>query len=282
MSWQTILFVASAMTIMVIVARLINQVIMKVKITDALIKRDNPALGIAMAGYLFGVVMIANAVLIGDSSGDLLRDALLVGAYGIGGIVFLALVAMFGLKILHALDYVAEIEKGNVAVGIAAAGRFVATSFIIAGVVSGESQGGTWVTAIVFFLAGQLALIALAWLYRQLTSYNDSQEILSGNIAAAISYAGVMIGIGITIENGLVGTFVDYATGFAAFGKSLLVIVAFYPIRQFLVQGVLLGGGFAPYGGRLDSEISADKNVGAGVIEATAYIAVAILVTQLS
>lgn len=267
---------------MILVAKAVNQVLMKTRLNDALIKADNPALGIAISGYVFGVVLITTSVLRGEGSGDLLKDAILTSAYGVGGVFFLALLSTFGFKLLHSVDYLAEVEKGNVSVGITAAGRFIGTGLVIAGTISGDAKGGNAVTSIIFFLTGQLALIAVARLYRALTSYNDTQEISGGNIAAAISYAGVMIGIGIAIENGLRGDFIDYPTSFTGFGKSLLVILSFYPIRQFLVQGVLLGGGFALYGGKLDEEISKDRNIGASVIEATAYISTALLVTELS
>jgi len=279
---QSILFVATLMVAMIVFARLVNQFLMKTHLSDALIKADNPALGVAIAGYVFGVVLITTAVLRGEGSGDLIQDALVALAYGIGGVLFLAFISLFGFKLFHAVDYLDEIEKRNVAVGVVAAGRFIATGLVIAGTISGDAKGGTALTAIVFFLVGQIALILIARLYRLLTNYNDTQEFISGNLAAAMSYAGVMIGIGIAVGSGLRGDFIDYQTSFIGFGKSLLVVLSFYPIRQFLVQGVLLGGGFAPYGGKLDEEISKDRNIGASVIEATAYISTALLVTDLS
>lgn len=282
MPFQSILFVASIMLAMILFARLINQFLMKTHLSDALVKADNPAMGIAIAGYVFGVVIITTAVMRGEGSGDLLRDGLIALAYGAGGVLFLAFISLFGFKLFHSVDYLEEIEKRNVAVGIVAAGRFVATGLVIAGTISGDSKGGTVLTALIFFLVGQLALIAIARLYRLLTNYNDTQEFVGGNVAAAISYAGVMVGIGVAVGSGLRGDFIDYETSFLGFGKSLLVILSFYPIRQFLVQGVLLGGGFALRGGKLDEEVSKDRNVGASVIEATAYIATAILVTELS
>ncbi|MCS6989511.1 MAG: DUF350 domain-containing protein [Chloroherpetonaceae bacterium] len=279
---QSILFVAAIVLAMIVFARLVNQFLMKTHLSDALIKADNPALGVAIAGYVFGVVIITTAVMRGEGSGDWLQDALVALAYGAGGVLFLAFISLFGFKLFHSVDYLEEIEKRNVAVGVVAAGRFVATGLVIAGAISGDSKGGTPLTTLVFFLVGQLALVAISRLYRLLTNYNDTQEFIGGNMAAALSYAGVMIGIGIAVGNGLRGDFIDYETSFLGFGKSLLVIVSFYPIRQFLVQGVLLGGGFALRGGKLDEEIRKDRNVGASVIEAMAYVATAILVTELS
>lgn len=85
---QSILFVATLMVAMVVFARLVNQLLMKTHLSDALIKADNPALGVAIAGYVFGVVLITTAVLRGEGSGDFVQDALVALAYGVGGVSF--------------------------------------------------------------------------------------------------------------------------------------------------------------------------------------------------
>jgi uncharacterized membrane protein YjfL (UPF0719 family) len=282
MDWLFILFVSATMLVMLSVARVVNQFVMHTKTTEALNERQNPAIGIEVAGYLFSVVLITASVLKGGGADDLLKDAASVAAYGIGGILFLALVASRGLRLLHAFDCLAAIREGNVAAAITAAGSCLATGLVIAGSVAGDSTGGNAITSIVFFVAGLISLVIITRLFRFLTAYDDEKEILSGNVAAALSYAGLMIGVGIAIENGINGDFVDYPSSFMSFGKALLVVLAFYPIRQLLVQVILLGGKFSFYGGSLDVEISRDRNLNVGVIEATTYIAAAILVTQLS
>ncbi|MBI4640938.1 MAG: DUF350 domain-containing protein, partial [Candidatus Tectomicrobia bacterium] len=249
-------------------------------ITDALIRRDNPAVGIEIAGYLLGVLWIIAAVLSGSGHSNLWFETLEVAVYGVGGILFLAFVATVGLRLFLSSHSLQAIQEGNVAAGIVAAGSYIATGSIISGAVAGEGSG-TIVTAIVFFVVGQVAFVVITYLFRFLTAYRDSEEILNGNIPAALSYAGVMTAVGIIVGNAVTGDFVDYTTSFVAFGKALLIVLALYPIRQWLVQGLLLGGGFRLYGGSLDEEISRDHNTNAGLIEATTYIATALLVTRL-
>ena len=53
-----------------------------------------------------------------------------------------------------------------------------------------------------------------------------------------------------------------------------------YPVRQFLIQGLIMGCGYKLYGGKLDDEIARDRNIGAGVIEAAIYIATAIFAVK--
>ncbi len=290
MAWESILFIGATLVAMLMIARLVNQFIFKASMTEVISKEDKSALGIALAGFLFGVVHITAEVLAGEGHQSWLVDAGLVALWGLGGITLLTLLSLFGFKLFHGVDYMQEVQKGNVAVGIVAAARFIATSMVIAAAVSGENtttssalvtEGSAALASFVFFLVGQLTLIVVTWLFRFLTSYDDAKELASGNIAAALSYSGLMIGIGIAIHKGIKGDFIGYATGLLSYAKSMSVVIAFYPIRQFLVQGLLIGGSFALYGGTLDQEISRDRNIAAGTIEAMAYISTALLITRL-
>ena len=281
MEWQVVLFIAGAVVVLLIIARLANQFLMHERMTDALTQRDNPGIGVALAGYLFGVIMIITDVLSGPGHADWVKDAMWVGIYGVGGILFLIFVSTIELRWILSKDALKSCREGNTAAGIAIAGSYIATSQVIAATVSGEGSGGTFVTAIVFFLVGQITLLLVTVLFRVLTSYKDTEEILKGNVAAALSYAGVMIAVSIIVSNSIRGDFTDYETSLKDFGFAMIGVVALYPIRQFLVQGILLGAGFKLYGGALDDEISRDKNVSAGVIEAMTYIAAAILATRL-
>jgi len=281
MEWQVIAFIAGAVVILIIIARLANQLLMHESMTQALTQRDNAGIGIALAGYLFGVIMIVTDVLSGPGHSDWIKDAMWVGIYGIGGILFLIFVSTIELRWILSKDALKACREGNTAAGIAIAASYIATSQVIAATVSGEGTGGTFVTAIVFFLVGQITLLIFTALFRILTAYKDTEEILNGNIAAALSYAGVMIAVSIIVSNSIRGDFTDYETSLKDFGFAMIGVVALYPIRQFLVQGVLLGAGFTLYGGALDNEISRDKNVSAGAIEAMTYVASAILATRL-
>jgi hypothetical protein len=84
------------------------------------------------------------------------------------------------------------------------------------------------------------------------------------------------------VGNAVSGDFTGYAEGFRGFGLMLLVILFLYPVRQFVVQTLLLGGGFSLFGGRLDREIADDKNLGAGLLEAIGYVSTAMIVIHIS
>ena len=61
------------------------------------------------------------------------------------------------------------------------------------------------------------------------------------------------------------------------YGLALLLNLVFYPVRQLVVQTVLLGGAPTLRGGRLDVAIGHERNVGMGALEAVAYVATALL-----
>jgi uncharacterized membrane protein YjfL (UPF0719 family) len=277
MVWQTILFVCTATIILLIVARFVNQLVMKTSMTDALINKDNPAFGVQVGGYLFGVILIITAVLSGPGHKDIMIDVMWVLIYGIAGIILLAIIALWATRIILSAKCLESIRQGNIAAAIAMAGAFIGTGAVISATVTGESTG-TWIPTVVFFVAGIIAFFVITYLYRLLTSYDDVKEILDKNVPAAMSYAGMMIAVGLIVGNAIKGNFISYEASFKDFGYALIVVVALYPVRQWIVQGLLLGGGFSLYGGRLDSEISKDRNINAGVIEATTYIATALLV----
>lgn len=282
MNIQTTLFIVTATLVLVAAARFINQFIMNVRLTESLVQRDNPAIGVQIAGYLLATLLIIASVLTGDGHGNLAKDVLSTLLYGVGGIVLLAFVASHALKLFLNTECLESVRNGNIAAAIVAAASYIATGLVIAACVSGESKGGTVVTAVVFFLAGQVSLLFITFLFRRLTAYDDVKEILAGNMAAAFSYAGILIAVGIIVGHAAEGDFVDYLTSFTGFGKALVAVIALYPIRQFLVQGVLLGSGFSLYAGALDREICEDRNINAGIIEAVSYIAAALMIARLS
>lgn len=279
---ETTLFISGAIVVLLIVARFINQFVMNIHLTESLVHKDNPAMGVQISGYVLGMMLIVASVLSGSGSGSLLIDARDVAIYGTTGIIVLALSSTLLLRVFLSAEAHESVRQGNVAVAITAAGSYIATALVIAACVSGDARGGNFLTSIVFMLAGFVALLVITYLFRLLTAYDDVQEILGGNISAAMSYAGLMIAIGIIVGHAAKGDFVDYISSFAGFGRALLAVVALYPIRQFLVQGLLLGSGFRLYGGGLDDEISRDKNINAGIIEAVSYIGAALLIAKVS
>jgi uncharacterized membrane protein YjfL (UPF0719 family) len=117
-------------------------------------------------------------------------------------------------------------------------------------------------------------------LYRTLTRYDDAEEVLGGNAAAAVAFVGLTLALAIIIAHAAAGDFVGWGRSLRAYGIALLLAFALFPVRQVVV-GPLLGCPPALRRSALDRWIAQERNVGVGVIEALGYIAVASLATAI-
>ena len=63
---------------------------------------------------------------------------------------------------------------------------------------------------------------------------------------------------------------------------ALLIVVVFYPVRQVVVQGLILGGALRWRAILLDREIAQDRNVAAGLLEGVAYLATALFLAYVT
>ena len=280
MDATTIGFVALAAIILLVIARGVYQLVLGISMTEALIHHDNKAAAIALAGFLLGVIQVIIPVFSGPVH-SFWHDLANVAAYGFAGIVVLTISGLIftGYCKVTGTDLKAQIAQGNVAAGITAAGSYLAVSSLTSGILTGD--GGALLPTIIFWAAGLLALIVLTHVFRLLTAYDDAALISQGNVAAALGFAGLLVAVGMMVGYSVAGSFTGYKEGFVSFGLFLLLTLLFYPVRQIVVQMLMLGGGFSLYNGRLDHEIAEDKNVGAGVLEAVGYIATALLMTRI-
>ncbi len=280
MDATTICFVALATTILLFIGRGVYQLILGASMTEALIHHDNKAAAIALAGFLFGVIQVIIPVFSGPVH-SFWNDLANVAVYGFAGILVLTVSGLIftWYCTLTGTPLKQQIATGNVAAGITAAGAYLAVSGLTSGILTGD--GGALLPTIIFWAAGLLALIILTHLFRLFTAYDDAKLISEGNIAAALGFAGLLVAMGLMVGYSISGNFTGYREGFIGFGLMLLLTLIFYPVRQFIVQMLILGGGFSLYNGRLDKEIAEDQNVGAGVLEAVGYIATALLITHL-
>jgi len=173
-----------------------------------------------------------------------------------------------------------EVERGNVASGLAAGAHYVATGIITSRALSGHSAIEL-ALSLGFFLLAQLTLHVFVMLFRALTTYDDAEQIQGENLAAALSYSGVTIAIAIVIARALEGDFDGLLMSLKGYGSVLAFLFALYPIRQVVVQGVLLGGPVALRGGRLDQGIAAERNEGMAALEAVTYLSSALAISHL-
>src|SRR5262245_8992398 len=88
-----IIFVTLAALVLLVLARLVQQWLYGQTVHALFTESNNPAMGTAVAGYLFSVIW-TTTVLLGNLSNALVSDILSVLLYGCLGIVLLTLVAL--------------------------------------------------------------------------------------------------------------------------------------------------------------------------------------------
>jgi uncharacterized membrane protein YjfL (UPF0719 family) len=169
-----------------------------------------------------------------------------------------------------------------VAAGVSAGANYVAVGILAAPAIAGSDLAGLGLSFAFFGLAvvTQAAYVAL---FRTLTVYDDSEQIQGENLAAGLSYAGVTVAVALILARALTGgDFVGWGPALAGFGGVALSALALYPVRQLIVQGVVLGRAPTLRGGALDHAIGTERNAGLATLEALTYLAVATALVQLT
>ena len=242
---------------------------------------SNAARGIVGAGFVCGAAFVAASAINGCVHGeDFRRDLLWCSLFGGSALVVLAAAGWLGVRVLLRSHLPAEIARGNVAAGIAAGAHYAATGWIVAECFSGDDVALLGISA-VFFLIAQATLHLFLMLFRSLTLYADDQEIIGENVAAALSYAGAMLAIAVIVGRAAEGEFAGWDVSLRAYGFALASALVLYPVRQLVVQTLILRQRFTLRGGALDRLIAQDRNVGASAVEAVCYLAAAFFLTGL-
>jgi uncharacterized membrane protein YjfL (UPF0719 family) len=242
---------------------------------------QNLARTLLHVGDVLGVFLIAGSVVEGSIQGRDLRNNLSwVAAFGAVAILVYGVTARLGVRVLLRGKLGAELARGNVAAGVAAAGHSIGTGIVVARAIRGTDLR-TLGVALVFFVVAQLTKHLLVVLFRTLTSYDDEDEIRGENLAAAISYAGATIAVSIVIGAAVHGDFQGWATSLRGFAIAAGWGVLLWPVRQIVVEGIFLNSVPSLRAGVLDRAIARDRDVGVAALEAIAYVATALVIQQL-
>jgi uncharacterized membrane protein YjfL (UPF0719 family) len=246
----------------------------KINVKDELVFKDNLAFAVAHTGYFIGLLAALGGALLGESQGFLL-DAGYMLLYGVLAIVLLNLSVLVNDNlILSKFSVYKEIcEDRNVGTGVVEGASAIATGLIIMGSLWGE--GGGILTAIAYWIIGQLLLILTAFVYNWITPYNIHEHIEKDNVAVGIGFAGALIAIGNLIRYALMHEFVSWSFTLENVGIEVAIGLLFLPVARWIADKILLPGQ------NLTDEIINQEhpNIGASIIEAFAYIGGSVLIT---
>jgi uncharacterized membrane protein YjfL (UPF0719 family) len=239
----------------------------------------NAARGILRAGFISGAAFVVTSAIRGCVHGEDWRaDLLWTVVFGGSALVLLAAVGFLGVRVLLKSRLPAEIRRGNLAAGVAGGAHLAATGIIIGSCLYGDDVM-TLGVSVIFFLIAQLTLHAFVILFRTLTLYADDEEVMGENVAAAVSYAGAVLALAVVVGHAAAGEFAGWGPSLRAYGIALMSAVVFYPVRQLVVQTLILRHRFSLRGGALDHLVAQDRNVGVSAVEAVSYISAAVLMT---
>ncbi len=276
--YDAVIYIAVGFVIFYI-GKLVYQLVNKsFSIKDELVEKDNLAFAFAHVGYFIGLLIVIGSAIVGPSRG-LLNDVLDIAIYGILGIILLNLSMWLNDKIILRKFSVKKeiIQDRNSGTGVIEGAISIASGLIIFGAVTGEGNDlfHGIISAVVFWLAGQVALFITAAVYQFITPYDVHEHIEKDNVAVGVGFAGALIAIANLIRFAIMGDFDGWGVTFGEAGFELVLGIILLPVMRFLTDKILLPGQ------RLTDEIVNQEhpNVGAAIIEAFAYIGGSVLIT---
>jgi uncharacterized membrane protein YjfL (UPF0719 family) len=169
----------------------------------------------------FGIALFATMDLSGGASsfGGILLESL---AWGAGILVALLLSLFINDKlVLPYVDNSRAIGQNYVSVAMVEMGTLLGSAFIMSGTMHGT---GSILSTIVFFLIGQVAMVAVMRLYDKISPIDYQNEIgLGNNVAAGLHIAGKVIAIALIIRNAVSGDSQGWTTDLLSAGLSFVV-----------------------------------------------------------
>lgn len=245
------------------------------KLDQQLTTKDNKAIALSFMGYLIGVGIILATIISGDSATPddgvmgILKDIGLTTFWCLFGMLLLYAAWRINDKVLLArFDNAKELlVDQNIGTGMVECGGFIASALIIHGALYGQDSigfGYSVLTAVIFFILGQIGFIMFGYLYQWITRFDLHEEIERDNAAAGVAFGFNLIAAGLLLS----GYIKNYDSLFGLFIWILLsyffLISCRYMVDKIILPKVLL-----------EDEIKNDRNWGAALLEGTSAVVVA-------
>jgi uncharacterized membrane protein YjfL (UPF0719 family) len=245
----------------------------RVRFRQELMVKDNPAAGVAVAGFYLAL-FIALSGLLGGEPGTLVEDLLLVAIHGTGAIVAIVVSSFLWRPIVGVTLREDILAARNIGAGLLSAAVLVATGLVYRGAVNLLADQYTVVA--VFFAIGEGALLLYLLLYEWVTPYDVYDEITTKtNVAAALSFAGATLAAGLILGNAVQGVFSTWQQSITEAFLYMIPLLALPLVRLLIVNGLFLGFG------SVNREVVEDRNAAAGLVEGASYVGIALFAIHL-
>jgi uncharacterized membrane protein YjfL (UPF0719 family) len=173
---------------------------------DDQISQGNLAVGLRRSGAQLGLAIAMIGVFSGSSNPDIWKDMLMTVGYGFLAMAFMLVSLLITDRaLLPNVDNTVELKKGNLAVGITEFGTLVMTGILAYASIKGDAGG--LISSVVYFIVGQLTLIAFILLYELVIAknLNPVAKVSQGNTAAGVYLAGKVIAYGLILQSAIIG-----------------------------------------------------------------------------
>lgn len=260
--------------ILVFLARWVKTICSTINLNDELVKKDNKAVAVEMAGFTLAVmIVIASTFKSSPITADTVVwvDLGLSALWSVIAILLLLTSAWINDRfLLSKFDNRKElVNDRNIGTGAVIAGTYLGTALIASASLQGTTGGSfglELLDTLVFFVIGQAAFILLGVLYQKSSGYDIHDEIEKDNAAAGVALGMTLLAMGWLLSAKIAGN------------DSLIALVAWAAISMFvLLFSRFLIDRFLLPGSSLDHEIQNDRNWGAALIEGGAVLGLALL-----
>jgi uncharacterized membrane protein YjfL (UPF0719 family) len=245
----------------------------RIRFKQELSVKDNPAAGLAIAGYYLALFIALSSLLSGEA-GTLVADLRITALHGLAAIAALVISTFLWRPIVGLRLREDILTARNVGAGLVTASVLIATGLVYRGAVHLQDQNALVILA--FFGLGEGALLSYLLVYEWLTPYDVYGEISEkANVAAAISFSGATLAAGIILGNAVEGEFLGWRDSIEDSLLYMTPLLALPLARWTLVNGLILGFG------NVNREVAEDRNPAAGLVEAAAYVGIALFAVHL-
>lgn len=237
-----------------------------------LTQKDNPALAVALAGYLLGLgIAVSGGLTVPEFGPYPWVSTAIAGAVAV--LMMRISLCLNDKLIMFTFSNDKEIiEDRNVGTGLVEAGGCIATGLMLRGVLTGVSNSPTdkLLDVGIYFLVGQSILIVASFLFQKLLLrdiYSDLEN--NDNQAIGAAFGGYLVAIGLIAMASLEGATSNILGELPTIGVVSVFGIILMVALRLIFDKVLLGGS-------LSRELKS-KNVGAGAVAAASFVAVALL-----
>jgi len=247
----------------------------KIELNIELFVRDNSAVALALVGYYLGIAIALKSALTKSVLGwqNILVNLVLYGLLVIALMWVGAIVC--DRLILQRCDSAREIlEERNFGAAVLESGCHIANGIIISSTMGGDS--GTWLVGLASYAIGLTTLVLASFCYSAIAGYDVFKSIQEhNNPAAGVAFAGLLIAIGNVVHFAFLPEFESWGISFILYILAIPFGILMLIAIRWLADLILVPGV------KISDEIVRQEvpNLGAGLIEAFAYIAGSLLIS---